>query len=146
MKLSTGKIAFPIEFDNGDKTAIYFNPSDPNLAIRLKDFKDRISERIKDIDEVELTNEGVPSLDEGLAAIEQYRSATNALCEELDIAFGGDISAEVFKYCSPFAIVDGRYFVIQFIEAISPEIEKYAREANAKAEKNMEKHIAKYMR
>ena len=42
MKLSTGKIAFPIEFDNGDKDCIYFNPNDPNLSIRLKDFQDKL--------------------------------------------------------------------------------------------------------
>ena len=31
MKLSTGKVAFPIEFDNGAKETIYFNPNDPDL-------------------------------------------------------------------------------------------------------------------
>jgi hypothetical protein len=36
MKLSTGKVAFPIEFDNGDKQTIYFNPNDPDLMIRMK--------------------------------------------------------------------------------------------------------------
>ena len=43
MKLSTGKVAFPIEFDNGDKQNIYFNPSDPDLAIRMRDFEKRMT-------------------------------------------------------------------------------------------------------
>ena len=42
MKLNTGKQAFPIEFDNGDVQNIYFNPNDPDLAIRMKDFQRRV--------------------------------------------------------------------------------------------------------
>ena len=53
MKLSTGKVAFPIEFDNGDKDCIYFNPNDPNLSIRLTDFQDKITERLKEFDDIE---------------------------------------------------------------------------------------------
>ena len=31
MKLSTGKVGFTIEFDNGDKAGIYFNPNDSGI-------------------------------------------------------------------------------------------------------------------
>lgn len=141
MKLSTGKVAFPIEFDNGDKQNIYFNPNDPNLSIRLKDFQDKVSARVKELDDIKLNAEGEP---EGIAVIEDFRRIQNAMCEGLDIAFGGEISKVVFKYCSPFAIVNGDYFLMQFIEAIKPEIEKHIREANAEVEQKMQKHIAKY--
>ena len=112
MKLSTGKVAFPIEFDNGAKTAIYFNPNDPDLMIRMKNFEGRVFERIKDFEDVELTNEGTPA---DISEIETFEDMQNILKEELDIAFGGSVSSEVFKYCSPFAIVGGQYFIIQFI-------------------------------
>ena len=39
MKLSTGKVAFPIEFDNGAKETIYFNPNDPDLFVRFSILK-----------------------------------------------------------------------------------------------------------
>ena len=39
MKLSTGKVAFPIEFDNGAKETIYFNPNDPDLFVRFSNFE-----------------------------------------------------------------------------------------------------------
>ena len=68
----------------------------------------------------------------------------NIIFEEMDIAFGGEISAVVFKHCSPFAIVGGNYFIMQFVEAIKPEIEKHIKKANADVEKKMQKHIAKY--
>lgn len=141
MKLSTGKVAFPIEFDNGDKQNIYFNPNDPNLPIRLKEFQEKVSERVKDIEDVNLNAEGKP---ENMDFMENFQKMQTILCEELDIAFGGEISSIIFKHCSPFAIVNGDYFLMQFINAITPEIEKRIKKANAEVEKKMAKHLDKY--
>lgn len=141
MKLSTGKVAFPIEFDNGDKDCIYFNPNDPNLSIRLTDFQDKITARVKELDDMRLNAEGKPEDNSG---IEDFRKFQKVLFEELDIAFGGEVSAVVFKHCSPFAVVGGDYFIMQFVEAIKPEIEKHIKKAKADVEKKMEKHLNKY--
>ena len=138
MKLSTGKVAFPIEFDNGNKTAIYFNPNDPDLFIRIKNFEGIVLERIKAFGEIELSNDGTPIKKE---EIETFEKMQNILKEELDRAFGGEISGEVFKYCSPFAIVGGEYFIMQFIKAITPEIGKHIQKASAD---RMAKHLDKY--
>lgn len=141
MKLSTGKVAFPIEFDNGDKQTIYFNPNDPDLMIRMKNLDEKVQEKIKGLEDVELNEEGKPTK---ISQIETFEKMQNIIKEELDYAFGGSVSKVVFKHCSPFAIVDGEYFVIQFIQAITPEIEKHVKKANADAEKRMAKHIDKY--
>ena len=143
MKLSTGKIAFPIEFDNGDVQNIYFNPNDPDLAIRMKDFQGKVESRTKDLDDLRLKQDGTP---EDVEAIEKFRKIRDILCEELDAAFNGDISSVVFKHCSPFAIVNGDYFIMQFLEAIKPEIEKQVQKANASIEQKMQKHIAQYVK
>ena len=143
MKLSTGKLAFPIEFDNGDVQNIYFNPNDPDLAIRMKDFQSKVEARTKELEDIKLKNDGTP---EDASAIERFREIRNIVCEELDTAFNGDISSVVFKHCSPFAVVNGDYFIMQFIEGIKPEIEKHIRKANADVEKKMQKHIAKYLK
>lgn len=143
MKLSTGKIAFPIEFDNGDKQNIYFNPNDPDLAIRMKDFQGKVESRTKDLEDLRLKEDGTP---EDAESIEKFRQIRNILCEELDTAFNGDISAVVFKHCSPFAIVNGDYFIMQFLAAIKPEIEKQVKKANDAVERKMQKHIAQYVK
>ena len=137
MKLSTGKIAFPIEFDNGDKETIYFNPTDPDLPIRFKAFQENVMRRIKDIDDMALSANGTPT--DG-KYIEMFEKARNIVCEEMDTAFASPVSASIFKHCSPFAIVDGEYFILQFLMAIRPEIEKHVKQANA----DVEKHIGKY--
>ena len=141
MKLSTGKVAFPIEFDNGDKAVIYFNPNDPDLMIRMKNLDEKVQEKINGLEDVELTEEGKPTQ---VSKIETFEKMQNILKDELDYAFGGSVSSVVFKHCSPFAIVGGEYFVVQFIQAITPEIEKHIKKANADVEKRMAKHIDKY--
>ena len=143
MKLNTGKVAFPIEFDNGDVQNIYFNPNDPDLAVRMKDFRQKVEERTKNIDDLQLKPDGSP---EDAEAIETIRAIQNILCEELDAAFNSPVSAVVFKYCSPFAAVDGDFFVMQFIEAITPEIEAHIKKSNAAVEQKMQKHIAQYVK
>jgi hypothetical protein len=141
MKLNTGKVAFPIEFDNGDKQNIYFNPNDPDLMIRMKNLNEKVQDKINGLEDVELNEEGKPTQ---ISQIETFEKMQNILKEELDYAFGGSVSEVVFKHCSPFAIVGGEYFVVQFIQAITPEIEKHIKKSNADVEKRMAKHIDKY--
>lgn len=143
MKLSTGKLAFLIEFDNGDKQNIYFNPNDPDLAIRMKDFQGKVESRTKDLEDLRLKQDGTP---EDVEAIEKFRQIRTILCEELDAAFNGEVSDVVFKHCSPFAIVNGDYFIMQFLAAIKPEIEKQVQKANSAVEQKMQKHIAQYVK
>lgn len=167
MKLSVGKVAFPIEFDNGDKDTIYFNPNDPDLATRLMKAKDNIGKKLDNLnaEDFNLKNDGsieMPETIDGYEDLsdEQREALTNRaevmtkllestktiICEEVDIAFNGDISSVVFKHCSPLAVVNGEYFIIQFLNAITPEIQKKINKSNAEVEKKMSKHIAKYQK
>ena len=141
MKLSTGKVAFPIEFDNGDKETIYFNPADPDLMIRMKKFSEKALEKIGVLDDVELDEYGNA---QNASQVDTFEKMQNVLKEELDYAFGGSVSDIVFKHCSPFAIVGGEYFVVQFAEAIMPEIEKHIKKAKADFDKRASKHLDKY--
>lgn len=141
MKLSTGKVAFPIEFDNGDKDCIYFNPNDPDFAVRLCEYKDRIFKELSKIENIDLNTSGNPAND---LKIEEFKKVKNIICRELDRAFDANISEVVFKHCSPFAIVGGDYYIVNFIEAIMPEVEKHIKKSKAEIEKKMKKHLEKY--
>ena len=167
MKLSTGKVAFPIEFDNGDKDCIYFNPNDPELGTRILSARENITNRIDAINfnDVVLENDGetpkISSVNDFMKLTKEEEDkiikkaeitsstiseAKNIICDELNKAFDSDISSVVFKHCSPFAIVNGEYFIIQFLSAITPEIQKMVNKSNAEAEKKMAKHINKYIK
>ena len=143
MKLKTGKVAFPIEFDNGEKDKICFNPNDPELFVRFTEFEKRVKEKLGDIDNVELNEDGTAK-SETLA--EKIRNVNKVICEELDVAFDAEISAVVFKHCSPLSIVGGEYFLVQFVEAIRPEIEKYNVKASTEMQKKRAKHTGKYQK
>lgn len=165
LKLSTGREAFPIEFDNGDKDCIYFNPNDPDLAVRLMESRDKISERLEklnynelalkkggdieipdNIDDISsLTEEQQEALTEMAEATSKMLEDTKKIiCDELDTAFDSEISSVVFKHCSPFAVVNGEYFIVQFINAITPEVQKRINKSNKEVEKKISKHTGKY--
>ena len=125
MKLSTGKVAFPIEFDNGDKEVIYFNPNDREIQTRIQGFEKSIEKRINEIDlekyksrfdgnvpEIDLENpekllemsaDELKNLQSRLDAVNEIEAEYNkAVKDELDVVFDGNISDVAFRYCQPF--------------------------------------------
>lgn len=138
MELKTGRIAFPIEFDNGETDAIYFNPSDPQLGARIAEVGDRLKNRLNDMEV------------NGQTEIAQFIDATKKISEitkeELNYAFGSNVSDVVFRHCDPFALVDGQYFIVQFMNAITPCVEQEIIKANKKAQEVMKEYIDKYQK
>lgn len=167
MKLSTGKTAFTMEFDNGDKGIIYFNPNDRGIQDRIKEFENSVSEKVNKIDlekysarlgdgfsfdvnsifdlsadELEKINEKVQVLND---IEKEYNSAVKT---ELDKVFNAKVSDVAFRYCEPFDTVvieengeeKREVYIIHFLKWLGVELEKYAKKNN----EAMDKHIAKY--
>ena len=173
MKLSTGKVAFPIEFDNGDKAVIYFNPNDRELPKRLENIENSVEERIKNIDiekhkarfedgvKINLdfqTPDDILNLsDEELASLKgKFESANeidreynHALKEELDKAFESKISDIAFRYCEPFDSVivtdeNGNEKSELYIMHFVHWLLVELKKYSSKNSEAMNKHIAKY--
>lgn len=141
INLSTGKVKIEIVFDGEEKEYIFFNPNDPNLYVRMSEFQENLDNYLKTIEDVELDESGNPK---DVSALEKYKCFSNKLYEELDNAFDSPISNIIFKRCSPFAIVEGEYFIMQFVEGIIVEIKKHQDKATKEAEVKMAKHLEKY--
>lgn len=141
MKLNTGKsVAIPIEFvDRGETENIYFNPADPDLVIRFDEMEKRVTEQLEGLKDFELNADGTPK---DRSSVELFQQTRQIICDEIDRAFNGEVSSVIFKYCNPFALVNGNYFVLQFLEAITPEMEKHIKKERAK----VDKHLAKYQK
>lgn len=142
IKIDLGFEPFELDFSNGNKETIYFNPADPELGVRLYALKDRLDERIKTMEDIELKPDGTPEKEED---IKVFGKTINIVCEEIDNAFRSEISKTIFKWCSPFAIVNGKRFMVVFIEAIMPEIEKKIEKARKSEEDLINKdYLSKY--
>lgn len=141
IQLNTGKVKIELIFDNDEKDYIYFNPNDPDLYVRMTHFQENLENYLKNIEDVEIDENGNPKEN---SAIEKYKNFREKLYEELDKAFDSKISHIVFKKCSPFAIINGDYFIMQFVEGIIPEIQKHQAQATEEAKKKMAKHLEKY--
>ena len=170
MKLSTGKVAFPLYFDNGDVEKIYINPHDAGLQKRINGFQDSVRERMKKINLEKHKNAFSDSFNlqgmdfdklmempqEDLEKITNQTSAILAIseelekefCEELDIIFDSDISKKAFKYVPPLALVENEdgeceLYILLVLKALAVEIQKYGNKMNSATSKYVEKYPKK---
>ena len=173
MKLSTGKVAFPIEFDNGDKAVIYFNPNDRGIQDRIQGFEASIEKRIKQIDLekyksrfddkvsvdfdienpeklLEMSADELKSLQSRLDAVNEIEADYNkAVKDELDVVFGGKISDVAFRYCQPFDTVivedeNGNEKREMYIMHFIHWLMVELKKYGAENKSAMDKHLAKY--
>lgn len=169
MALSTGRTAIRLEFDNGDSETIYIDTHDRGIRERIAAFGDKIDQRIKEVDAkrdriafndgIELNVAGVDDilalspeqLDEfsrRLDAITQIEDEYNkAVKEELDVVFGSEMSAAVFKYCEPLDIVteggEKEIYVMHFLKWFAKEVERMNAGNSAAVQKYIDRYAKK---
>lgn len=142
--IDSGLETFEIDFkDRGETAEISFNPSDPDLSKRLFEAQKVIDEKTKEVKRYEVDENGVPVVD---SCIEYLNGINKIVYDAIDYAFGNKISDVVFKYCSPFAIVNGEYYIWSFINGMTPLLKDIIGKDQKTASDNMNKHLAKYMR
>lgn len=171
MKLSTGKIAFPLQFDNGDVENIFINPHEEGLQERIKNFESSIKKRIENIkfdkykdafEEgvdvsnldfsklIEMTPEELDKVTKQTDAITEIdKEVEREICAELDDIFKSDISSKAFKYVPPLAMVqvdengeEFELYLLLVIKALAAEVQKYGEKMNAATNK----YTAKYQK
>lgn len=173
MKLSTGKTAIKVPFDNGDVGVVYINTTDRTIQERINAFEGRVEEKIKkinldkynaqldggikaditDIDALfEMSAEDLEKLNGKMTAFNVIDAEYNRVVkEELDEVFKSPVSDVFFKYCQPFDMVvveddNGN----EKREVYMMHLLKWlGYELKKNAEKNnsaMNKHIGKYLK
>lgn len=167
MKLSTGKVAFPLHFDNGDVENVMINPHDSGLQDRIKGFEKSIKARLQKINlekhkEAFADGVNIATLDfetlvnmseEELekitkqtdAMVEIDKEIEKELCEEIDAIFNSDVSSKAFKYVPPLAMIpdengDCEMYILLVLKALAVEIQKYGDKMNNATNK----YVAKY--
>lgn len=169
MKLSTGKVAFPIEFDNGEKANIYINPYDREFVNRILNYEASMKKRIESLkfekyqeqanDGIELnidfdnpeeimkmSPEEINSLKNKIEIVSKIDAELqDAFKEELNDIFECDVSSTIFKYCQPLDVVfldenESELYIVQFVKAFVSELKKYSEKQNSA----INKHIGKY--
>jgi hypothetical protein len=171
MKLSTGKTAIKVPFDNGDVGIVYINTTDRTIQERINAFEGRVEEKIKNIN-LDKYNEqlggGIKAditdidalFEMGADELEKLNGQMNALNEidaeynravkeELDEVFKSPVSNVFFKYCQPFDMVvieddNGNEKREMYIMHLLKWL-GYELKKNAEANNSaMDKHIGKY--
>lgn len=137
-------VPISINFTEGkEPVTIRFNPADDGLPRRLMESEKMIKDKLAELGGgINLTDEsGNPDPDK---YVELQKAKDKVIFDAVDYAFGNAISAEVFKYCSPMAIVGGEYFIEQFLTRITPVIKNIIEAENKKATTADRKYYSKY--
>lgn len=167
MKLSTGRVSFPLYFENGDVEYIFINPHDSELQGRINNFESSIRERLRKINiekHKEAFADGVDIgsldftklMDMSAEEIEKITKQTSAMseidkelerefCAEIDSIFDTDVSKKAFKYVPPLAMVeteDGEceMYIMLVLKALALEIQKYGNKMNDVSNKYIKKY------
>ena len=111
----------PFEIMFGDKKeVIYFYSGDSNLPERLLKMPKIIIEKTKKLKIPE-----VKKSDKIYDNIVDYLDKKNKIvCDAVDYAFGNKVSDVLFKYYGPYSIINGKYYILDVIERMVPEIVK----------------------
>ena len=118
MKLSTGKTAIKVPFDNGDVGVVYINTTDRTIQERINAFEGRVEEKIKsinlekyqldgeikadisDIDALfDMSADDLEKLNKQMSVLTEIdKEYNNVVKEELDEVFKSPVSDVFFKF------------------------------------------------
>ena len=172
MKLSTGKTAIKVPFDNGDVGVVYINTTDRTIQERINAFEGRVEEKIKsinlekyqldgeikaditDIDALfEMSADDLEKLNKQMNVLTEIdKEYNNVVKEELDEVFKSPVSDVFFKYCQPFDVVvieddDGNekreMYIMHLLKWLGYELQKNAEKNNSAMNKHIGKHVKK---
>jgi hypothetical protein len=135
--IKMGYVDIPLEDEKGNSMGIVsFNPKDINLLERLKTGFTRIEEKVNSIEHIEDLNE-----DEN---IKIYKECDNFVKEELNKIFDYDVSSILFGNNSSFSSHGGSYWIMQFIEGITPIIQTEIKKELKASENRVSKYTKDY--
>ena len=141
--LSAGLKTIELKFaDVGESTFIKFNPADLDIARRSFEAKQRIDKAVDAFSKIDFDNLDADKQEKKM--IGEIEKVETTIKESLDYAFGNKVSDEVFKYCSPLAVVNGEYYFVKFMDTIAPVIQQIKSEQETEADKKAKKLMAKY--
>jgi len=142
LNIDDGKKRFTI--NNDPNRVIEFQPSDINLYSRLVDAQKNITKIANDMPDD--LKKGIDENDDEV--LERFAKLLSDLDkkvkEQIDFLFGSNVSDIVFESASSLSVVNGKFFVERFLEAVTPILDREITEVTQQSEKRINKHIGKY--
>lgn len=135
---------------NGDEErAIFINVTDFNIVDRWYEVKENITKLGQELpnemqDELPLNPDGSVE-EESLAKYGKLiKDLDTSVKEQINYLFNANVTEQVFKGSSAFAVKDGEFYVTRFLNSILPVIQNVINKESENMEKKISKHTAKY--
>lgn len=133
--------------DDPDRV-IYVNLTDYNIITRFDEAQEKIDEKMKEYNDLEIKADGSAEADNEYAT-HAIKDITEFIEQQVDYIFNSKVSEAVFNGQSCLSSVGGIPLYARFMQAIIPMIEKEAAAERKQAAKNIkeyEKQAAKFQK
>ena len=135
--IKMGYVDIPLQDEKGNSLGVIsFNPKDINLLERINSGFTKIEEKIKSIEFIEdLTTEENMKI---------YKECDDFVKSELNVIFDYDVSSVLFGNNSSFSSHNGSYWILQFMQGITPIIQTEVKKEFKASENRVSKYTKDY--
>lgn len=145
IRVDDGSMRVPIRNMHGDEIGVfYFRPTDVGIIERYNDMIPEIDKITEPLETMSLTPDGEAadgSTDEEVAALKEARERLYAALNKM---FGADMASAFFAHQSPFAPVNGKFYLEHAIDAVGAFIEQQFSIETAKMSDKVQGYVGKY--
>lgn len=114
--IDDGTKVIPIKNKYGDVLAkVKFRTTDMNIVERAEKAENSINEVLSGLKSMSINPDGTTSDPENMKILKE---AKEKLTEQINGIFGDDVCTELFRKCSPFSPVSGRFFADIVVETL----------------------------
>lgn len=133
--IDDGKKEIPVKNKFGEVlTVLRFRTTDVNIVDRAKEADRNITEALKSLGDIDVNPDGTAKTDLDTAKLAEVESRIR---EQINYIFNDDVCSDLFRTCSPFSPVNGRFFAMNVIELLLNIVYK-------EMDKQHKEHIRKY--
>ena len=133
-----------VNMDGEEIGAFYFSPTDVGIYERVNKMKDDFDKIVEPLENIDKINEDGTTDDEDESKINALKEAEERLYSALNGVFNADVCSAFFRDVNPFSPIEGGFYCMRVIEAVTQFVNDAFEKENKKRSDNIEKYTKRF--
>ena len=133
-----------VNMDGEEIGAFYFSPTDVGIYERVNKMRDDFDEIVAPLENIETINPDGTTDEQDEVKLNALKEAENRLYAALNGVFNADVSSAFFKDIHPFSPIDGGFYCIRVIEAVTAFVNEAFEKENKKRSEKVESYTKRF--
>lgn len=140
--IDDGRKRVPIESKTGEEIGFFtFSPTDIDIIERYNKVADEFDKVVEPLQDIGIKADGSGVDDASIKALQEAKSRLYSL---IDYLFAGNAADAFFGKINPFSPVDGNFYCVNVMNAVSAFISAQFEAETKKISKNLAKYTKRY--